>query len=143
MHDPKLRRRLGLVPTPVVLLWGETARRSSTGARTPPHSPTVGSSRSRKPAISPTSSSPNRSSRRFIAALTRRRARPPGRPTQPVAASRTAVAQPWVDCGVVGTTRTGRRDPYRPQCDRQLAHSLPRDGYILAGPPLLADQPPA
>src|ERR1700733_5186770 len=24
MHDPKLRRRLGLVPTPVALLWGES-----------------------------------------------------------------------------------------------------------------------
>jgi pimeloyl-ACP methyl ester carboxylesterase len=26
MHDPKLRRRLGLVPTPVALLWGESDR---------------------------------------------------------------------------------------------------------------------
>jgi pimeloyl-ACP methyl ester carboxylesterase len=26
MHDPKLRRRLGLVNTPVLLLWGESDR---------------------------------------------------------------------------------------------------------------------
>lgn len=26
MHDPKLRRRLALVPTPVVAIWGESDR---------------------------------------------------------------------------------------------------------------------
>ena len=72
MHDPKLRRRLALVPTPVVAIWARATRSrpSPTGAPSRPRSPRAGSSRSRKPDTSPTSSNQNRSSRRSIGSLT-------------------------------------------------------------------------
>lgn len=77
MHDPKLRRRLPIVPTPVVSIWGESDQIAPepTGAHTPPHSRTVDSSRSRKPDISLTSSNPSRSSKRSVASATRRPSR--------------------------------------------------------------------
>ena len=79
MHDPKLRRRLSLVPTPVAVIWGQSDQIAPEhyGRAYATHSPTPGSSPSRAPDTCPISSSPSRSSTRFTASRTKRPARPP------------------------------------------------------------------